>query len=204
MPRVLYQSILGESLKQVPPQIREMHIFARRAAGTANVWWGASPAARLICRLASLPQARDKAPIETSFTEIDGGERWVRRFDGQPFATDMIAGNDEAFPCMLERLGPFLFKMRVTASSEGIDLTPEHVFLGPVKIPKALAPKATGRERVVDDRYSLSVEVSFPLVGKVFGYAGTIEPCELVSDHDPAELDPSAQSRSTPDVQIKA
>ncbi|WP_421981663.1 DUF4166 domain-containing protein [Roseibium sp.] len=186
MPRVLYQTILGERFQQVPAQIRDMHTFARRATGTANVWWGASHAARLICRLASLPQAQENARIETSFTEIDGGERWVRRFDGQPFMTDMIAGKDEAFPCMLERLGPFLFKMRVTPSSAGIDLTPEHVFLGPLKIPKALAPRATGRERVENDRYSLSVEVSFPLVGKVFGYDGRIAPCDLVSDRETA------------------
>lgn len=186
MPRVLYQTILGNSFKQVPAPIQEMHTFARRATGTATVWWGASPAARLICRLASLPQAQTNARIETSFTEIDGGERWVRKFDGQPFMTDMIAGKDEPFPCMLERLGPFLFKMRVTPSSAGIDLTPEHVFLGPLKIPKTLAPRATGRERVEDDRYRLSVEVSFPLVGKVFGYEGTIEPCELVSDPEMA------------------
>ncbi|MEO0976814.1 MAG: DUF4166 domain-containing protein [Pseudomonadota bacterium] len=186
MPRVLYQTILGDDFEQVPARIREMHTFARRATGTADVWWGASPAARLICRLASLPQAQTNARIETSFIEIEGGERWTRRFDGQPFMTDMIAGKDEPFPCMLERLGPFLFKMRVTARSTGIDLTPEYVFLGPLKIPKAFAPRATGRERVEDDRYCLSVEVSFPFVGKVFGYEGTIEPWELVSDHETA------------------
>ncbi|MET1414009.1 DUF4166 domain-containing protein [Roseibium sp. HPY-6] len=161
-----------------------MHTFARRAIGTATVWWGASPAARLICRLASLPEAQNNVPIETSFAEIDSGERWVRKFNGQPFMTDMIAGKDEAHPCMLERLGPFLFKMRVTASSAGIDLTPEHVYLGPLKIPKTVAPRTIGRERVEDDLYRLSVEVSFPLIGKVFGYEGTIEPCELVADHE--------------------
>lgn len=100
--------------------------------------------------------------------------------------TDMIAGKDETFPCMLERLGPFLFKMRVTAHSTGIDLIPEHVFLGPLKIPKALAPMAAGRERVENDRYCLSVEVSFPFIGKVFGYEGTIEPSEFVSDRESA------------------
>ncbi|WP_422385033.1 DUF4166 domain-containing protein [Roseibium album] len=186
MPRNLYQTILGQSFEQIPIQIRDMHTFARRAIGTANVTRGRSPVANLICCLASLPMARENVQIETSFVEIDGGERWTRRFDGQPFETDMMAGKGEPFPCMLERLGPFLFKMRVTASPAGLDLSPEFVFLGPVKIPSFLALKAIGRERVVDGRYRFSGNVSFPLIGKVFGYEGSIEPSEFVSDNEPA------------------
>lgn len=182
MPRTLYQSILGADFDQVPWEIREMHSFARVARGKADVSRGRSMAAGLICRLANLPNARKDVVVETTFAPIDGGERWTRRFDGQPFQTDMMAGNGETFPCMEERLGPFLFKMRVTASEEGIDLAPEKVFLGPLPIPLALAPSAAGRERVRGGRYRFSVEVTFPLIGKVFGYDGWLEPAELVAE----------------------
>lgn len=182
MPRTLYLTILGADFDQVPLEIRKMHRHARTARGTADVSRGSSWGARMICRLARLPDARKGVAVETSFEPIEGGERWTRRFDGQPFATDMMAGDGEAFPCMEERLGPFLFKMRVSASGDGIDLAPEKVFLGPVPVPLALAPKAVGRERVRDGRYRFFVEVTFPLIGKVFGYDGWLEPAEIVSD----------------------
>ena len=182
MPRVLYQSILGAAFDSVPEKIREMHTFARVAKGTADVSRGSGWAVELICRLAKLPGARTNVPVETTFEPIVGGERWTRRFDGQPFRTDMMAGAGEAYPCMLERLGPFLFKMRVTATTEGIDLTPETVLLGPLPVPLALAPRAVGRERVRDGHYRFTVEVTFPVIGKVFGYDGWLEPSELVEN----------------------
>ncbi|MCK7610758.1 DUF4166 domain-containing protein [Roseibium sediminicola] len=182
MTRTLYQSILGADFDQVPREIREMHSFARVARGKADVSRGETMAAGLICSLARLPEASKDVVVETTFAPIDGGERWTRRFDGQPFQTDMIAGTDEAFPCMVERLGPFTFKMRVTASEEGIDLAPEKVFLGPLPVPMVLAPTAIGHERVRDGRYRFSVEVTFPLIGKVFGYDGWLEPAELVAE----------------------
>ncbi|MGX1498310.1 hypothetical protein ACSSV1_003361 [Labrenzia sp. MBR-25] len=182
MPRTLYQTILGPEFDKVPAEIRRMHSFARVAQGTADVIRGSSWGARLICRLAKLPEARMGVPVETSFEPIVGGERWTRRFDGQPFQTDMMAGKGEAYPCMLERLGPFLFKMQVTASEQGIDITPAEVSLGPLSLPLCLAPRAVGRERVVDGRYSFSVEVTFPLIGKVFGYNGRLQPAVLIDD----------------------
>ena len=182
MPRTLYQTILGPEFDKVPAEIRRMHSFARVARGTADVTRGSSWGARLICRLAKLPEAQMGVPVETSFEPIVGGERWTRRFDGQPFQTDMMAGKGDAYPCMLERLGPFLFKMRVTASDKGIDITPAEVSLGPLPLSLRLAPRAVGRERVVDGRYSFTVVVTFPLIGKVFGYNGRLEPAVLIDD----------------------
>ena len=186
MPRDLYQTILGEDFERLPPKIREMHAFGRVARGHANVFRGHSLMAKLICRLANLPDAQNDVPVETTFTPIEHGERWTRKFNGQPFQTDMIAGTGEPYPCMLERLGPFLFKMRVSADANGVDLTPEKIFLGPLRIPGFLAPKAVGREREKEGLYAFSVEVTFPIIGVVFGYEGKLEPSEFVADHEPA------------------
>jgi hypothetical protein len=49
-------------------------------------------------------------------------------------------------------------------------------------LPLCLAPRAVGRERVVDGWYSFSVEVTFPLIGKVFGYNGRLRPAVLIDD----------------------
>ncbi len=185
MSRTLYQTILGSDFDKVPQEIREMHRFARLAKGTATVSRGASRVAELVCRLARLPEAQRDVDVETSFEPLKTGERWTRRFNGQPFRTDMLPGSGETFPCMEERLGPFLFKMRVTATADGIDLRPEKVYLGPVRIPLAMAPMALGRERVIDGRYAFSVEVTFPLIGKVFGYEGWLAPSDFVQDATP-------------------
>lgn len=182
MTRTLYQTILGADFDQVPPEIRRMHSFARVATGSADVTRGRSAVAGLICYLARLPEARKGVAVETHFAPIEGGERWTRVFGKQPFQTDMMVGKRDNFPCMEERLGPFLFMMRVIATPDGIDLTPEKVYLGPLSIPLWLSPKAIGRERVKNGKYSFFVEVTFPFVGKVFGYSGWLEPSVLLDE----------------------
>ncbi|WP_346899729.1 DUF4166 domain-containing protein [uncultured Roseibium sp.] len=189
MQRTLYQSILGDAFAQLPEEIRYMHTYAREATGTANVRRGTSWAARLIGSLAALPDTATDVPVRTSFAPLENGERWTRRFAEDPFQTDMIAGTEEPYPCMRERLGPFLFKMRVSVRPDGLDLDPESIHLGPLRLPGFLAPKAYGRERVVDGKYSFSVKVIFPLIGTVLEYEGRLTPSITVSDAPPPQRD---------------
>lgn len=176
MSRTLYQTLLGEAFNALPKKIRLMHAGAARAEGRADITRGTSLLARLICSIARVPQTGEGVPIVTTFEQIDGGERWTRVFNGQAFRTDMLIDKSAPHPQLTEKFGPFLFRLKMIAHKDGIDLIPESVSLWGLPLPKLLCPEAIGLERVRDERYHFDVSVSFPLAGEVLSYQGSIEP----------------------------
>lgn len=176
MGRTLYQTLLGEAFDALPEKIRAMHAGASRAEGRADIVRGESLLARLICAAARVPQTGRNVPVETSFEPIDGGERWTRVFNGQAFRTDMLIDKDAPHPRLTEKFGPFLFRLKMIAHGDGIDLIPESVSMWGLPLPKFLCPEAVGLERVKDGRYHFNVSVRFPLAGDVLRYEGSIEP----------------------------
>ncbi len=176
MNRTLYQTLLGDAFKTLPDEIKAMHGRAEKAKGCADIVRGGSPLARLICALSHVPKTGRGVTIETSFEQIDGGERWTRRFDGEAFQTDMLIDKRAPRPQLSEKFGPFLFRLRMIAHKDGIDLMPESVSLWGLTLPKILCPEAVGLERVKDGRYHFDVSVRFPLAGEVLSYQGWIEP----------------------------
>ena len=176
MTRTLYRTLLGSQFDILPDKLQEMHGGASRAKGRADIERGTSPLARLSCALSHVPKTGRDVVIETSFESIDGGERWTRRFNGEAFQTDMLIDPDAPRPRLSEKFGPFLFRLRMVAHKDGIDLMPESVSLWGLPLPKFLCPEAIGLERVKDGRYHFDVSVRFPLAGEVLSYQGWIEP----------------------------
>ena len=176
MSRDLYRTLLGADFDRLPVKIKEMHGAAKQAQGRADITRGTSVLARLICAFADVPKTGRDVVIETTFEPIEGGERWTRRFDGQAFQTDMLVDRNAEKPQLCEKFGPFLFRLRVIAHQDGIDLIPSSVSLWGVTLPKIFCPEAIGLERVKDDRYQFDVSVRFPLAGEVLSYVGWIEP----------------------------
>lgn len=178
MTRTLYRDLLGSQFDRLPDKLQEMHGGAALAKGRADIKRGTSPLARLICALSHVPKTGCDVIIETSFESIEGGERWTRRFDGEAFQTDMLIDRDAPRPRLSEKFGPFLFRLRMIAHQDGIDLMPESVSLWGLPLPKLMCPEAIGLERVKDGRYHFDVSVRFPLAGEVLTYQGWIEPAD--------------------------
>ena len=176
MTRALYQALLGDAFDALPPEIKAMHGAAASARGRADITRGTTPLAKLICALSHVPNSGRDVVIETSFEPIEGGERWTRRFDGEAFQTDMLIDHSAGQPQLCEKFGPFLFRLRMIAHGDGVDLIPESVSLWGAPLPKFLCPEAVGLERVKDGRYHFDVSVRFPLAGEILSYAGWIEP----------------------------
>ena len=176
MTRTLYRTLLGGQFEKLPDKLQEMHGGASLAKGCADIKRGTSPLARFICALSHIPKTGRDVPIETSFEQIEGGERWTRRFDGEAFQTDMLIDHVGSQPRLSEKFGPFLFRLKVIAHDDGIDLIPDNVSLWGLSLPKILCPEAVGLERERDGRYHFDVSVRFPLAGEVLSYQGWIEP----------------------------
>lgn len=176
MDRTLYRTLLGEAFDVLPEKIRAMHSGAARAEGRADITRGTSPLARLICSLARVPQTGEGVPVVTTFEQIENGERWTRVFDGEAFCTDMLIDPSAPHPRLTEKFGPFVFRLKMIAHRDGIDLIPESVGLWGLPLPKLLCPEAIGLERVKDGSYHFNVSVRFPLAGEILSYQGSIEP----------------------------
>jgi hypothetical protein len=172
----MYQELLGARFEVLPREIQAMHSGVRQAAGRADITHGTSPLARLICALARMPKSGDDIPVETSFEPIERGERWVRNFNGQSFATELRIKSAGPDPEATESFGPFTFRLRIVAHEHGVDLIPEGVKLLGSPLPRFLCPEALGLERVRDGKYHFDVTVRFPLAGDVITYAGWLEP----------------------------
>lgn len=181
MGRTLYKALLGEAFDALPEKIKAMHEGAARAEGRADIVRGTSPLARLICAVARVPETGKGVPVVTSFEQIEGGERWTRVFNGQAFRTDMLIDKNAPHPRLTEKFGPFVFRLRMIAHADGVDLIPESVSLWRAPLPKVLCPEAVGLERVKDGRYHFDVSVRFPLAGEVLSYNGWIEPVDRVA-----------------------
>jgi hypothetical protein len=155
-----------------------MHAGVKRAEGRADIVRGRSLLAQLICTLARMPGTGAGVPIETTFDVIDGGERWTRRFNGQPFQTDLILVRPEPGAELTEQFGLLVFRLQIIAHENGIDLIPQGVSILGLPLPKIFCPEAVGLERVRDGRYYFDVCVSFPLAGEVLRYQGWLAPVE--------------------------
>ncbi|GJL93336.1 MAG: hypothetical protein DHS20C04_29950 [Hyphococcus sp.] len=172
----MYQEMLGEAFDALPDQIRLMHSGVHQAVGRADIRHGSSPLSKLICALAKMPASGEDLPVETSFEPLERGERWIRNFNGQTFATELRIKSAGEHPEATESFGPFAFRLRIVAHEHGVDMIPEGVKLLGLPLPRFLCPEALGLERVRDGKYHFDVTVRFPLAGDVIIYSGWLEP----------------------------
>lgn len=176
MTRTLYQTVMGDAFAQLPDEIKAMHAGVALAEGRADIVRGSSPLAKLICKLAHVPETGLDVPVVIRFDPIEDGERWMRSFNGQSFQTDVRINSRNPGAGVTEKFGPFLFKLRMVAHENGVDLMPESVSLWGLPLPKFLCPEAVGLERVREGRYHFDVSVRFPLAGEVLRYEGWLTP----------------------------
>jgi hypothetical protein len=67
--------------------------------------------------------------------------------------------------------------MKVHASEAGIDLEPQSAWFGPIPLPRAIARRITGSERVAEDgRFEFDARIAFPLIGDLIAYRGRLSP----------------------------
>ena len=170
----LYSSLLGPSWSSLAPAVRRLHagnaargVFAvRRGRGLA---W-------LIGAILGMPPAAEATAITLAVDEIDGGERWVRRFGGRPLTTLQWGSGG----LLVERLGLGQCWFRLRAEAGALIFEQVRATFGfrglSLPLPRALAPRAQGRATPEGDRVRVDVSMHAPIVGLIVAYEGTVTP----------------------------
>jgi hypothetical protein len=160
----MYRDIVGSAAwDALPPVLHDLH--ERGGDGTFTVT--SRGIARVFSGLGFAPSA-GTVPLTLRIEKTEaGGERWIRNFRGEVFATEqrVVKG------VIAEKYGVLEMRFKVTA--RGVTLHYEVVdirILG-LTLPKWMRPQAEASERADGPRVCVNVSV-----GKSFRYTGMITP----------------------------
>jgi hypothetical protein len=137
------------------------------AHGRATVTRGRNPLARLAAWLVRFPPAGEHQ-VHVHFDERDGVETWTRSFSGHRFRSQLSLHG----PYVVERFGPIRFGFELPSDEAGLTMKLRRWWLGPLRLPLALAPACEAREWVEDGKFWFDVPVALPLIGLVAHYRG--------------------------------
>ncbi len=175
----LFERALGAGFAIMPAPIRAAHTVESRPVlqGEADVTGAENAAGRLIAALFRLPQRGERVPVTVTMEARNGREVWTRDFGGRRFRSVLAARPGGG---LSERFGPLTFDLDVPASQAGLDMLVTGWRLGPIPLPRRLAPATDARERIdTEGRFSFDVAIALPLIGRLVRYRGWLVPAAL-------------------------
>lgn len=138
-----------------------------------------------LARLAQLPAAGEAVDVRLQVTAREEGEEWRRTFAGHPLVSMQSNRPDGRLDgVMVERMGIVEMRLRLEVVGGALSFQTVSVALrlGSLHIPLPywLSPRVTAWERAVDDRNQIhvSVNVTFPLLGRLIAYDGFLTQVE--------------------------
>jgi uncharacterized protein DUF4166/saccharopine dehydrogenase-like protein len=169
----LYARVMGARFDTLAPRVRAMHDVLRDhgARGKAVVTPGRNPLARLVAALVGFPSAGEH-DLHVAFSEVDGVETWTRQFSGRRFHSRLAQQGD----ALVERFGLLRFGFDLASDGQSLTMHLKRWWLGPFRLPLALAPRSTAREWQADDRFQFDVPIALPVIGLLVHYRGWLEP----------------------------
>jgi hypothetical protein len=187
LPGSLYRVVLGTSFDLLPEPLRRMHSPAKGliARGVARVDGADRLIGRIVAAMFGLPAAGENLPVSVKMTPAFGQERWTRDFGGKRFESVLSTA---AMPNrLIERFGPFSFVLDVPVGPSGVLGMPIRAWrLGPIPLPRFLAPLSTATEDVDNNgRFRFDVEMRLPLgLGRLVRYRGYLVPDSALTEVD--------------------
>ncbi|WP_337659879.1 DUF4166 domain-containing protein [Anderseniella sp. Alg231-50] len=178
----IFEEHLGrETFQMMPAALRTLH-----GAGGVPVWSGRAEVRaaewfvpRLLARLFGFPASGSEIPVTVTVDrdpgeDGPGRETWVRNFSGQRFSSVLRHHGDGTF---WETFGPFSFRLGLAADRESLVMPVTGWKLGPVPLPRALAPRSRTREYEDEQgRFCFDVELTLPVLGLFAHYRGWLVP----------------------------
>jgi hypothetical protein len=167
--------LLGPAFACLPGPVQKVHALRHplQANGQADIDVAAHALARLICRLAGLPASGRDVPVSVLFKpDGRGGEYWERRFGPRRYASVLVANVGQGR--LIEHFGPFRLQFRLTPRADGLEWSLAGWRLGVLPLPSWSAPRIECLEHAQGDRFAFDIHVSFPLIGWVINYRGSL------------------------------
>jgi hypothetical protein len=179
----LYPKLLGRSWWTLDDAIRRLHASSApvHAVGMFRVRQGSSWLARTLARLAQLPAAGEAVEVQLTVSARGDSEEWRRTFAGRPLVS-LQSPRPEGL--LAERMGPveMRFRLQVVGGALAYQTTSAALCLGSLRVPLPpwFCPRVRALERAVGggEQIDVSVEVHFPLLGRLITYEGKLSHVE--------------------------
>jgi Domain of unknown function (DUF4166) len=179
MDKGLYPKLLGASWPELDVAIRRFHDseVTVRAVGAFRVRHGSDRLARALVRLARMPAAGATVDLRLQVAASENGEVWRRMFAGQPMVSMQY---DRGDGLLTERIGILEMRLRLEVAGGALNYRGAGAGLrfGSLRIPLPcwLSPRVTACERVDREmkQIHVSVDVTFPLHGRLIAYDGIL------------------------------
>lgn len=169
----LYARAIGPAFDALPTAIRALHETPGRSLwrGEASTMGAAGPLAALVARIVGFPGDQAACPAEVAIDADGTRSIWRRRIGGHAFASVLSRPGEGGR--VRERFGPVAMDLRLTPESDRLVYRVEGWRLGPIPLPRVLAPRTTAHEEVdAEGRFVFDVEISVPLIGRLVRYHG--------------------------------
>lgn len=178
----LFAALLGDDYRTLPPAVRALHDAARpvRFRGRAQVESARGRLARLVARVAGLPDRDGDLPVAVTFMPTSAGERWQRDFGGRPMRSRLWRDGDH----LCERLGAATLRFRLVATETGTDWQLLSVRIFGMPLPRAWFRQVHASESERDGRYHFQVRAALPLIGMLVAYQGWLDVDRAGSDRN--------------------
>ncbi len=169
----IFARAIGPGFDGLPAAIRALHETPGRSLwrGEAMTEGAAGPVAALVAAVVGFPTAQTACPAEVAI-HADGEQSvWRRRIGRHAFASVLSA--PRAGGRVRERFGPLSMDLRLTPEDGRLVYRVEGWRLGPIPLPRVLAPSTRAHEEVdAEGRFVFDVEISAPLIGRLVHYRG--------------------------------
>ena len=169
----VYARAIGPAFDTLPAAVRALHETPGRSVwrGEAATQGAAGPLAALVAAVVGFPKAQATCPAEVTIDADGDRSIWRRRIGGHAFASVLSAPRQGGR--VSERFGPLSMDLRLIPQDGRLIYRVEGWLLGPIPLPRALAPSTRAHEEVdPDGRFVFDVEISAPLIGRLVHYRG--------------------------------
>jgi len=161
---------LGRTFFKLPEVVQRAHRGTIQLTGTVKVERGIG-IGWLVAALLRLPRSNPKADLVVVAWHFPDQTVWSRSFDGRTFESTFRT--DGIF--LIERIGPLSLFMEPKMEGDRLVYRLASARLGPIALPRLLAPSLIAWESEREGKYDFEVSVALPLIGRVIRYAGQLE-----------------------------
>jgi hypothetical protein len=155
---------------KLPDVVQRAHRGTIRLSGTAQVERGRGLGG-LIAMIMRLPKSNPKAALVVTAWHFPDQMVWSRSFDGRSFESTFL--RDEDF--LVEKMGPLSLYLQPMAEGGRLVYRLIATQIGPIALPRLLAPSMTAWESEKNGKYAFEVTVGLPLFGRLIRYAGSLD-----------------------------
>ena len=155
---------------KLPDLVQQAHRGTIRLSGSAKVERGGGLGG-LIAAIMGLPKSNPRAELVVVAWHFPDQIVWSRSFDGKVFESTFK--RDEDF--LVERMGPLSLYLQPMCEGGKLVYRLIATQIGPIALPRALAPSMNAWEAEKDGKYQFEVSVGLPLFGPVIRYSGALD-----------------------------